>query len=194
MELHETYNIVLCNQLPVLLLYPSSLGWVSKSPFDLYFASLVRVKWFGFGSDFYYMYCMYCIYMYSVVVCNAHVLILMLIVLKDCIISCVGSVDASRCLLGDANGRLLMLFIETEQVYMYMHVHVHSMYNVHVGLSFTYACTCTCIYIIHVQCTCIYMNREHMYHKGAIAPLYIGMARVGQHRSHTFAKSAFPWQ
>ena len=32
------------------------------------------------------------------------------------------------------------------------------------------------------------------YHKGAIAPLYIGMARVGQHHSHTFEKSMFPWQ
>ena len=32
------------------------------------------------------------------------------------------------------------------------------------------------------------------YHKGAIAPLYIGMAWVGQHRSHTFGKSTFPWQ
>ena len=32
------------------------------------------------------------------------------------------------------------------------------------------------------------------YHKGAIAPLYIGIVVVGQHRSHTFAKSAFPWQ
>ena len=31
-------------------------------------------------------------------------------------------------------------------------------------------------------------------HKGAIAPLYIGIVVVGQHRSHTFAKSAFPWQ
>ena len=31
-------------------------------------------------------------------------------------------------------------------------------------------------------------------HKGAIAPLYIGMVRVGQHRSHTFRKSVFPWQ
>ena len=33
-----------------------------------------------------------------------------------------------------------------------------------------------------------------LYHKGAIAPLYIGMTRVGQHRSHTFGKSTFPWQ
>ena len=33
-----------------------------------------------------------------------------------------------------------------------------------------------------------------VYHKGAIAPLYIGMAQVGQHRSHTFGKSTFPWQ
>ena len=32
------------------------------------------------------------------------------------------------------------------------------------------------------------------YHKGAIAPLYIGMTRVGQHHSHTFGKSTFPWQ
>ena len=29
------------------------------------------------------------------------------------------------------------------------------------------------------------------YHKGA---LYIGMLQVGQHRSHTFVKSAFAWQ
>jgi DNA damage-binding protein 1 len=35
--------------------------------------------------------------------------------LKECIVSCVGTVDSSRFLLGDANGRLLMLFIETEQ-------------------------------------------------------------------------------
>ena len=30
-----------------------------------------------------------------------------------------------------------------------------------------------------------------VYHKGAIAPLYIGMVRVGQHRSHTFGKPRF---
>lgn len=35
--------------------------------------------------------------------------------LKESIISCVGSVDSSRFLLGDANGRLLMLFLDTEQ-------------------------------------------------------------------------------
>ena len=29
--------------------------------------------------------------------------------------SCIGEVDGSRCLLGDMNGRLLMLFIESEQ-------------------------------------------------------------------------------
>ena len=34
--------------------------------------------------------------------------------------------------------------------------------------------------------------RVYPYHKGVVAPLYIGMVRVGQHRSHTFAKSAFP--
>ena len=26
------------------------------------------------------------------------------------------------------------------------------------------------------------------------APLYIGIVQVGQHRSHTFVKSTFPWQ
>ena len=31
------------------------------------------------------------------------------------------------------------------------------------------------------------------YHEGALAPLYIGIVVVGQHRSHTFRKSAFPW-
>ena len=31
-------------------------------------------------------------------------------------------------------------------------------------------------------------------HKGAIAPLYIGMTRVRQHHSHTFEKSTFLWQ
>ena len=34
---------------------------------------------------------------------------------------------------------------------------------------------------------------QYMYQKGAVAPLYIGIVQVGQHRSHTFAKSAFPW-
>lgn len=29
--------------------------------------------------------------------------------------TCVGSVDGSRYLLGDANGRLLMLFVESEE-------------------------------------------------------------------------------
>ena len=38
----------------------------------------------------------------------------------------------------------------------------------------------------------VYYNVYHD-HKGAIAPLYIGMVRVGQHRSHTLGKSAFPW-
>ena len=37
-------------------------------------------------------------------------------------------------------------------------------------------------------------RRHEVYHKGAIAPLYIGIVVVGQHRSHTFGKSAFPWQ
>ena len=43
------------------------------------------------------------------------------------------------------------------------------------------------LYVFMLFCLCIY-------HKGAIAPLYIGIVVVGQHRSHTFAKSAFPWQ
>ena len=55
-------------------------------------------------------------------------------------ISCVGSVDSTRFLLGDANGRLLMLFIESEQV----HVHVQ--------------CTCTCMYVrVHVLYMYMYM-------------------------------------
>lgn len=36
-------------------------------------------------------------------------------VIKESIVSCIGEVDGSRCLLGDMNGRLLMLFIESEQ-------------------------------------------------------------------------------
>ena len=43
---------------------------------------------------------------------------------QECIISCVGTVDSSRFLLGDANGRLLMLFIETEQVCICLEVYV----------------------------------------------------------------------
>ena len=35
---------------------------------------------------------------------------------------------------------------------------------------------------------------NHRNHKGTLAPLYIGIVVVGQHRSHTFGKSAFPWQ
>ncbi len=35
--------------------------------------------------------------------------------LQDSIISCVGCIDKSRYLLGDMNGRLLMLFIEVEE-------------------------------------------------------------------------------
>ena len=38
---------------------------------------------------------------------------------------------------------------------------------------------------------CVYV---YMYHKVAVAPLYIGIVQVGQHRSHTFAKSACPWE
>ena len=34
---------------------------------------------------------------------------------KESIISCVGQIDASRYLLGDANGRLLMLFVDSEE-------------------------------------------------------------------------------
>ena len=33
----------------------------------------------------------------------------------------------------------------------------------------------------------------YLYHKGAVTPLYIGIVHVGQHRSHTFGKSVFPW-
>ena len=39
-----------------------------------------------------------------------------------------------------------------------------------------------------------YIERSYDYHKGALAPLYIGIVVVGQHRSHTFGKSAFLWQ
>ena len=34
---------------------------------------------------------------------------------QESIISCVGQIDSSRYLLGDANGRLLMLFVESEE-------------------------------------------------------------------------------
>ena len=34
---------------------------------------------------------------------------------QESIISCVGQIDASRYLLGDANGRLLMLFVDSEE-------------------------------------------------------------------------------
>ena len=38
-----------------------------------------------------------------------------LLPLKESIVSCVGMVDGSRYLVGDANGRLLMLFVDTEE-------------------------------------------------------------------------------
>ena len=40
----------------------------------------------------------------------------------------------------------------------------------------------------------MYTYMYNVYHKGVIAPLYIGIVVVGQYRSHTFGKSAFPWQ
>ena len=36
-------------------------------------------------------------------------------VLTEAIVSCVGKVDDSRCLVGDLHGRLFMLFIEAEE-------------------------------------------------------------------------------
>lgn len=36
-------------------------------------------------------------------------------VLKDAIVSCVGKVDEWRCLVGDLNGQLFMLFVEAEE-------------------------------------------------------------------------------
>ena len=33
---------------------------------------------------------------------------------------------------------------------------------------------------VYIHCVYVYM-----YHKGAVAPLYIGIVQVGQHRSHT---------
>ena len=36
-------------------------------------------------------------------------------ILKDSIISCVGKVDDWRCLVGDLNGRVFMLFVESEE-------------------------------------------------------------------------------
>ncbi len=35
--------------------------------------------------------------------------------LKQSIVSCVGRVDESRCLLGDVSGKLYMLFVESEE-------------------------------------------------------------------------------
>lgn len=35
--------------------------------------------------------------------------------LKDAMVSCVGMVDDSRCLLGDIYGKLFMLFVEKEE-------------------------------------------------------------------------------
>ena len=46
---------------------------------------------------------------------------------------------------------------------------------------------------VHVH-ICTLNQKSMVYHKGAIAPLYIGIVVVGQHRSHTFGKSAFLWQ
>ena len=49
---------------------------------------------------------------------------------------------------------------------------------------------------VRTRVICYYMKRRlhtNVYHKGAIAP-YIGIVRVGQHRSHTLGKSAFPWR
>ena len=43
----------------------------------------------------------------------------------------------------------------------------------------------------NIFCTCTWI---YYYHKGALAPLYIGIVVVCQHCSHTFGKSAFPWQ
>ena len=34
---------------------------------------------------------------------------------QESIITCVGQIDHSRCILGDQNGRILMLFVESEQ-------------------------------------------------------------------------------
>ena len=66
-----------------------------------------------------------------------------------------------------------------------------------------------CIFMLKGDCVvkCIITTWTHIghmpvspdkygavYHKGALAPLYIGIVVVGQHRSHTFGKSAFPWQ
>lgn len=35
--------------------------------------------------------------------------------LKQSIVSCVGKVDDTRCLIGDVGGKLYMLFVETEE-------------------------------------------------------------------------------
>lgn len=42
-------------------------------------------------------------------------ILFLLYALKESIISCVGMVDRSRYLIGDANGRLLMLFVDSEE-------------------------------------------------------------------------------
>ena len=67
---------------------------------------------------------------------------------------------------------------------------------------------CTCVYVrIHLSLRCctlalydidrISPAEDHslwsvvVYHKGAVAPLYIGIVRVGQHCSHTFGNPCF---
>ena len=46
----------------------------------------------------------------------------------------------------------------------------------------------------HYIVQCIRKCPLYIYHKGAIAPLYIGMARVSQHRSHTYVPVAIGTQ
>ena len=47
-------------------------------------------------------------------------------------------------------------------------------------------------YSLHLTHVLYYTNTSTCISQ-RVAPLYIGMARVGQHRSHTFRKSTFPW-
>ena len=35
--------------------------------------------------------------------------------LKEAVVSCIGRVDDSRCLIGDSQGKLFMLFVESEE-------------------------------------------------------------------------------
>ena len=66
----------------------------------------------------------------------------LLYIMQECVISCVSTIDSSRHLLGDANGRLLMLFIETDQVkpeiiYTHTltltHTHIHTTHTHSLG-------------------------------------------------------------